>query len=107
MANKRMDKIDELVKREIAVILQRLFPDFITTVTQVKISKDLSFGKIWISSSGDDEELVNLCKHEAKAIRQKLAHNLVLRRVPYIQFVLDRTEKEADKIENLIKETKK
>lgn len=107
MANDRMDKIDELVKREVAVILQMLFPDYIITVTQVKVSKDLSFSKIWISSNGDDIELLKLCKLEAKEIRQKLAKNVVLRRVPYIQFVLDQTEKEADKIERLISDIKK
>lgn len=106
MANDRMDKIDELVKRDIAHILQRLFPDFIITVTQVKVSKDLAFSKIWISSTRDDQELLKLCKHEAKEIRKELAKKVVLRRVPYLQFVLDNTAKEAENIEKLIKETK-
>ena len=106
MANDRMDQIDELVKREISVILQILFPDFIITVTQVKVSKDLGFSKVWISSNGDDTELLKLCKREAKEIRQKLAKKVVLRRVPYIQFVLDQTEKEADKIEKLFDKIK-
>jgi len=106
MANDRMDKIDELVKREVAIILQRLFPDSIIAVTQVKVSKDLGFSKIWITSKENDEELLKLCKQEAKKIRQELSQKLVLRQIPYIQFVLDRTEKEADKIEKLFSQIK-
>lgn len=106
MANDRMDQINKLVKKEIAVILQRLFPDHIITVTQVNVSKDLSYGKVWISSTGDDEEFLKLCKREAKEIRKELSSKLVLRRVPYIQFVLDKTEKEASKIEKIFNQLK-
>lgn len=107
MANDRMDQIDKLIKKEVAAILQRLFPEFIITVTQVKVSKDLSYSKIWVSGTGDDEEFLKLCKHEAKEIRRELASKVVLRRVPYLQFVLDGTEKEASKIEKIFNEIKK
>lgn len=106
MANDRMDQIDELIKREVANILQRYFPDYFVTVTQVKIAKDLSFGKIWITGTGDNEELLKLCKREAKEIRKDLSQKIVLRKVPYIQFMADNTEKEADKIENILKQVK-
>ena len=106
MANDRMDQINKLVKREIAVILQRLFPDNIITVTDVKISKDLSFGKVWITGTGDDDELLKLCKREAKSIRQELSQKLVMRRIPYIQLMSDKTEKEADKIEKILNQIK-
>jgi len=104
MANDRMDQVDKLIKKEIAVVLQRLFPDFIVAVTQVKVAKDLSFSKIWITGTGDTEELLKLVKREAKEIRQELAKKLVLRRIPYLQFMLDNTEVEADKIEKIFKQ---
>jgi ribosome-binding factor A len=107
MANDRMDQVDKLVKKDVAVILQRLFPEYIVAVTQVKVSKDLSFSKIWIAGSGDTEELLKLVKREAKEIRRELAKKLVLRRIPYLQFILDNTELEADKIEKLFLEIKK
>lgn len=103
MANDRMDQVDKLIKKEIAVVLQRLFTQHLVTVTQVKVANDLSFAKIWITGTGDTNELLKLVKHEAKEIRQVLAKKLVLRRTPYLQFMLDNTEVEADKIENIFK----
>lgn len=106
MPTNRMQKFDELITRELAIELQSRFPDKIFSLTQVHVSKDLSFAKVWVSSVFEPEELVSSFKAEAKEIRSVLAKKIVARRVPSLYFVTDMTEEKAQKIENLISEIK-
>lgn len=106
MVTNRMEKIDELVKNEISSILRVTFPDEFISVTQVHVSKDLSFAKVWVSSIKDIDETVKRCKKINKQVKDELAHKIELRKVPNLYFVPDKTEIEASKIEKLIKESK-
>lgn len=102
----RMEKIDELVRNELSLLIRELFPDQFASITQVKVSKDLSYAKVWVSGVPNPEEIVKLCKENSKKIRNELAGKIELRRVPQFHFVADNTEAEADKIEKLIREIK-
>ena len=105
--SERMPQVDELVKQEIAKIILRLFPDEFVTVTQVHVTKDLAFAKVWVSSFKDINTVVKKCESKAKEIRQILSGKLSLRRVPSLHFVPDETEEKADKIEKMLNEIKK
>lgn len=106
MVTTRMQKFDELVRKEISMELLTLFPDEIVSVTQVHVSKDLSFAKVWLSSPGDIEKVVAKARTKAAEIRKHLAQKLIARRVPNLYFVGDKTEEQAQKIENLLREIK-
>lgn len=106
MATDRMLQFDELIKREVSKELARIFPDEIISVTQVHVSKDLSFAKVWISSYRNLDELVKHCKKVAPEIRKSLAKNVVARRVPSLYFVADKTEEKAGQIEKLLSKIK-
>ncbi len=107
MANDRMEQINELVKRALSEILQQELPDFFMSVTEVKTSKDLSYAKIWISAIQNEEQIVKECEKKGKEIRMQLSQKIKLKTTPYLHFVLDKTEKEAAKIDKLIEESKK
>lgn len=102
MANERMHKIDELIKNNISVVLQRLFPDEIISVTQTHVSKDLSFAKIWISSIKDIDKNVRICQNHAREIQYELSQKLTIRKIPKLYFVADKTEEKAQKIDDLL-----
>lgn len=106
MTVNRMDKIDELVKHEVAIELQSVFPEKIISVTQVEVSRDLSFAKVWIGSIDETENVVKECQHIAMEIQMVLAKKLIMRRVPKLRFYADNSSFEAAKIEKLIEETK-
>ena len=104
MASRRIEKIDELIKHQLAATLPNfLGPDIFYSITQVDVSPDLSHAKIWISSLENTEELVKQIQHSAKEIRQELASEIKIRKTPYLHFAPDNTSREAAKIEKIIK----
>ena len=55
----RQDKIQALLKEEISNILRREFADprlGFVTITDVEVSPDISFAKVFVSIFGKDEE---------------------------------------------------
>ena len=107
MVTNRMQKFDELILREVSTELRNLFPETIFSVTQVHVSKDLSFAKVWISVIGDAEGFIKEAKKHASDIRNKLAKKVVARRVPALYLVADKTVERALKITELIDKAKK
>lgn len=106
MVVSRMEKIDELVKNELSREVRELFPDYIISITQVHVTKDLSFAKIWVSALDKTEEAAKLCQKESKEIRKNLAGRVELRKFPELHFVPDFTGEEASKIDKLIEQIK-
>mgnify|MGYP000916613838 CR=1 FL=1 len=101
-----MQQFDELILREVSKELQRRFPQAIFSVTQVHVSKDLSFAKVWVSSFQDVDALVEDARKEAGDMRKVLAKTVVARRVPSLYFVADKTEDQAMKLDKLIEKVK-
>lgn len=106
MVTSRMQQFDELIQREISTEIRELFPDQIISVTQVHVSKDLAFAKVWISSIHNIEEIVKKCNLEAKIMRKHLSQRVIARRVPRLYFVSDLTEEKASRIDELFKQLK-
>ena len=107
MVTNRMQKIDKLIFRELSSELLRLFPDRFFSLTQVHVSKDLSFAKVWVSSRVEPEKLVEEFQSIASDLRKTLAKKVIARRVPSLYFVADLTEEKAEKIDKLISEIEK
>ena len=101
-----MEQIDALIKRELASEIQRNFPDQIITVTQVHVTKDLAYAKVWIASPIDAVKALKSCQSIAKEMRKYLSKAVVARRVPSLHFVIDNTEEKASRIDALINEIK-
>lgn len=106
MAKDRMNQINELIKQEVAREIFSFFPDEIISVTQVSVSRDLAHARIWISSTKNIDEAVKKCNHSSKEMRKELAERIIIRRMPELYFVPDKTEEEADKLEKIFKEIK-
>lgn len=106
MVTDRMKQFDELIKRETSLILQEFFTDKIFSITQLHVSKDLSFAKVWISSFREVDGLVKSFQEKSKEIRKELSKRVIARRVPSLYFVADKTEEEASKIEKLLSDIK-
>ena len=109
MSNRRIQRVSELVKRQISEIIQQLsLPDcgFIT-VTAADVSPDLHEGRVYISVIGTAEQkqraLARL-ESEHGRIQTEFAHRVILKYTPRLKFLLDETESNAQRIESLLDE---
>lgn len=105
----RTHRVADLIQRTLApMLLQDMTEErfHLVTITDVSVSKDLSFAKVYISVLIDDEkeikEVVHLLNQSAKSFRYQLAHSVSLRMVPELKFVYDESTARGFRISNLI-----
>lgn len=90
----RVDKVASMIKREIAVILREMDDRKIgmTSLTNVTISKDMSFARIYYSFLGTANErrtAADRLKNAARYIKGELGRRIEIRRIPDLLFVYD------------------
>ncbi len=103
----RIDQVNELLKRELAqAIIQTVEvpAGVLITVARVKTSRDLHYATVWVSVLPYDEAdaLCKILQRKTRKLQIELASRLSLKFTPKIEFRLDDTEEQADKIESLI-----
>jgi len=92
----RPEKVAQLMRREVAFILQERLRDpritAMVSVTDVEVSHDLSFAKIYVSVMGSPAQVQDTLgglAHSAGFVRHELGPRLGLREVPELRFVHD------------------
>ena len=114
MANYRGGRINEEVKREISNIIRNEIKDprltALVSVTDVKVTKDLRYAKVYVSIFGKDEEEKNntflALKNASGYIRREVGQRMNLRNTPQIIFELDDSISYSMRIEELIDKVK-
>jgi len=107
MANHKVERIASDIIKYLSTILLTETNDEILksiTLTEVRVSKDLSVAKVYFTSILDKphKELEKEMKEAAPFLRGKLAKVLEVRNIPELQFVYDETIEYATKIERII-----
>ena len=114
MANYRGGRINEEVKREISNIIQNEIKDprmtAMVSVTDVKVTRDLRYAKVFVSIFGKDEEEKNntfiALKNASGFIRKDIGLRINLRYNPQLIFELDDSISYGMRIEELITKVK-
>ena len=114
MANYRGGRINEEVKREISTIIRNEIKDprltAMVSVTDVKVTKDLRYAKVFVSIFGKDDEEKNntfiALKNASWYIRREIGQRINLRYNPQIIFELDDSINYGMHIEELIQKVK-
>lgn len=110
MATKRQQKFSKLIKEEISKIFHLQFSgDFIgklVTITDVEMSPDLGFAKIFVSVFPvlhADDVVEHIEKNKSK-VRGALGRIIgkEVRVIPELAFFLDSTAEQASRIDSLI-----
>ena len=114
MENKRIEKINRLIQKDLAEILRdKSRTDFLNammSVTKVSITSDLSFARVYVSifvagNKYTDEQILDLLTEKKDYIRmllgQKVRHQL--RIIPDLMFFIDDTLEYAKRIDELLK----
>ncbi|HNZ71435.1 MAG TPA: 30S ribosome-binding factor RbfA [Prolixibacteraceae bacterium] len=107
----RQNKVSRLIQKELAEIFQHesreLFRGKMISVTVVRVSKDLSVAKIYLSifPSEGNEEIMKLIKQVSPQIRGLLGNKVgkQLRIIPELAFFVDDSLDYIDNIDNILK----
>lgn len=104
----RTDRINELMQRELAQIIQFEVKDpriGMVTVAGVEVTRDLSHAKVYVTFLKPSEEIkesIAALKKAAPFIRTTLAHRIQLRIMPELHFVYDSSLVEGRRLADLI-----
>ncbi len=107
---KRSDRVAQELQKEIAVILQREVKDpriGMVTVSDVEVSRDLAYAKIFVTFLFDNDQSVieQGIKGLEKAspyIRSLVGKAMRLRIVPELRFIYDQSLVEGMRMSNLV-----
>jgi len=107
--SKRQKKYGRLIQKELSEIFQKNahshYGGTFITVTYVKMTPDLALSRIYLSFllAPDEKALFNQIKESIKQLRGELGRKIgkQVRIVPNLEFFMDNTQEEADRIEKL------
>ncbi|MDR2431194.1 MAG: 30S ribosome-binding factor RbfA [Candidatus Margulisbacteria bacterium] len=105
----RAERLAELLKTEISLIIQGKLNDHrigFVSITEVKVTADLSQARVFISCFGSEAERKKSLRGLISAIpfiRGRLAKNIQTRIVPELRFVLDDSLAAGDQRLELLK----
>lgn len=111
MKARRTDRLNSLLKEVISDVIRREvrnphLPQFVT-VTQVDVSKDLHYAKVYISVIGSDQDKQNALlalNSAAGFIATNSSKEMSLRYFPNLKFFLDDSVAQHMRIESLLTE---
>lgn len=110
MKTDRLIRINELLRREISVVLYRLidpaeFDMAALTVTHVIVSPDLRDARVLVSIRGHEHErhkLLRQIQHLHSDIQTEVAKAVILKYTPRLTFVLDTSIEQGDRVLDIL-----
>lgn len=105
----RMERIDSEIKNALSMIISQMddsrLANTFVTISEVKTAPDLYSSKISIAFLKEDEnsdEVLKVLNASKGYIKKQLANKIKIKRIPDIFFVTDKTEQNANRIEELL-----
>jgi ribosome-binding factor A len=109
----RQQKVEELIRVEVSEIVHREMKDpriGFMSITQVEVTPDLRYAKVFISVLGDEEQKRDSIKaltSAAKFIRGELGKRIRMRVIPELDFRIDTSIEQGTRIFQLLQKIKK
>ena len=108
--SKRQKTLAKQIQRDLSEIFLRSkerFDGLWITLTEVKVSGDLGVAKIFVSgllNGNDNERILEVIDDNKGFVRSELAKRIKnsVKHVPELRFVLDETEANAEKMDDII-----
>jgi len=110
MTSTRMLRVNELLKRELGVLLEReLLDQFnaLVTVTRVDTAPDLRQATVYVSVFGNDAQEQQALRRLQKGrslLQREIGRRVELKYTPVLRFKIDRTMADADRILTILDE---
>ena len=108
MVQFRRQRLGDQLRVELADLIQHELRDprvGFVTVTEVRMSPDLTHARVYVSIFGDDERTEEsfAALNGAKGfLRSRIGKRMKLRHVPELRFMIDETLDTSDRIESLL-----
>ena len=107
----RTQRVASVIKQDLSKILLNYQRSNIITITDVKMTPDLSIARVYVSvidNTGAEEAVYEMLSQKKAAIRAELSALLrhQLRKMPELEFYRDETAEYASKMENLFRKVK-
>ncbi|MFA6251980.1 MAG: 30S ribosome-binding factor RbfA [Candidatus Paceibacterota bacterium] len=108
----REKKLNSLVKEQLDRIIFKeldILPGILLTITRIECSTNGKLAKVYVSVLPDEkfEEVFAFLKRHTKKVQYLLMKSLRIQPIPTINFVEEKTVKEAAKIEKLLEKIRK
>ena len=112
MKANRITRVNEIIRRELATQMYRLAPRAgldpgRVTVTHVQTAVDLRTAKVLVSvlgSAEQQEQALGALKRLRAEFQEALRDNVMLRYTPHLQFTLDHSLEQGDRVLQLMAE---
>jgi len=108
--SRRLDRVNELLRREIGNIIQKDYEwkNRLVTVSDVEVTQDLKEGKVWIGVlGGEAASVVEKLNKDHGSIQSKVMKRVVLKSTPVLRFHHDASAVRGVEIVNLLEEVDK
>jgi ribosome-binding factor A len=107
----RQQKFSRLIQKELSDVFQRdkrgIFENTMVSISDVKVSPDLSVASVYISMMlvKEKQKMLDRLNVNKRDIRKALGERIrkQVRIIPELVFYIDETEENAQKIEDIIK----
>lgn len=107
MRNLKGERVASDMQRELGniLLLEAKDEDFRNvTITDVEVTNDLSFAKIYFTTTDNREKVERDLNNAAGFFRSMLAERLEIRHTPELRFIFDESIEYGAKIEKIIEE---
>lgn len=108
MSRRRLARLNEQLKRELAMLIRTDVRDprvGVVTVTAVDVTNDLSLARVFVRVIGSEGEIVEALEGLTAAapfLRAALGKELTIRRIPELRFQRDKSLEHAMRIEEIL-----
>ena len=110
MQSLRVERVRELLKRQIGEVIRRELPVSeagVITVNEIGLSNDLQSAAVYVGIVGSAEQRkrgVELLKKESKRIQTLVGRAVVLKYTPHLRFIVDESIVRGNRVLAIIEE---
>lgn len=108
MAKHRLLRVNELVRRQLSIIITRdmRFDDVLVTINQVDVTPDLKNAHVFVSVLGKGSAKGVIAQLDANRVilQAEMAKDVVLKYTPHLTFHLDDSIERGDRVFKILRE---
>jgi ribosome-binding factor A len=109
----RMERVGELLKRELGEIIRREIPvgeSALINVNEVRVAADLHMATVYVGVLGNDDQkkrALTLLEENRKRFQAMIGKSVVLKYTPQLRFVLDESIERGNRVLRIMDELDK